>query len=221
MEGTLKHTLLVLGFVATTAVAGDVAAPNKPPWEWTDDQRLAVRLDPAAIAQRDAEHEKARQGHGLSLQPLSVYRTPRLVIDGALHPELFLPYELFTCLLDAVDPRYSAAERKVKQEFYDRGLRKIGYRPADFWGIFAPLVARYYRVQRDTEQREPRHDSIDAHVALCRERIVLLEAARERFGRTTFDRILYTVVAPKTFQTGSVPGPDGAAGLKYLSGGCQ
>ncbi|HEV2722324.1 MAG TPA: hypothetical protein VG323_20055 [Thermoanaerobaculia bacterium] len=215
----MKPSVLIIVLLATTLAVGH--AENKQPWDWTDDERLAVRLDPAAIALRAAEHEARQQRRGPSAQAFGINRQPQMVIDGSVHPELFLPYELFTCLLDAVDPRYSAAERKVKQGFYNAGLRKFGTRPADFWAIFSRLVARYYRIETAAKQGGSHQSGLDPNVALCRERITLLNASRERFGRTTFDRILYTVVAPNTLQTGAVPGPEGAAGLKYLSGGCQ
>jgi len=82
------------------AASSPVDARNtsaRHPSEWTEDERIAMRVDAARARERVAE---ARSGNAV---PWSVRSEamPAIgdIIDGHRHPELFMPTELFRGLL--------------------------------------------------------------------------------------------------------------------------
>src|SRR5947207_2610288 len=68
--------------------------PNKSAWQWSVEERLAARFDPAAMAARVAE-SRAEQRRLKNFDPMfAVPDSPPGTIldeiDGRRHPELFL-----------------------------------------------------------------------------------------------------------------------------------
>src|SRR5437773_6978821 len=77
---------------------------GKRAWEWSDEERVAVRFDPASVRERAAAQQAAR-GPTAPTQP-SVHSqsygqlpVQQYVVDGSRDPALLLPYELIDPLL--------------------------------------------------------------------------------------------------------------------------
>jgi hypothetical protein len=206
---------LVLGF-AFAALPSFSAAPSKAAWDWTVDERLAARFDPANIKERD-EAYVAKYGAAhpeLRSERDTPHTELRYRIDGGRNPELFLPHELFDSLLRGV-----ASEEPVRSQVRQNsaaGLRGAGFDPDLFWpaleSIAAPCVSWIGR--RGGQSRQDQYEK-------CHARYVALEAARQRFGPAQFDRMLYMVVAPeKQFSVGTnFPNPK--EDLRREAAGCQ
>lgn len=207
---------IVLG-LAFAALPSFSAAQSKAAWEWTVDERLAARFDPAKIRERDeayvamygAAHPELR-----SEQNTPPHTELRYRIDGARNPELFLPHELFDYLLRGVASEERVRSR-VRQE-WAAGLRGAGFDPDLFWPALESLSAAYvpWIGRQGGISTQDRYER-------CHARYVALEAARQRFGARQFDRMLYTVVAPpRQFGVGTNfpnPGED----LRREAAGCQ
>ena len=204
---------------------------SKEAWQWTDDERIAARLDPVKIRERAAAHA-ARSFKRLGvLSSLAVGSGEQVSfrIDGAENPELFLPFELFGQLLRGVDWNAPSIDRDVERAILAPKIKSFGYEPDRFWTALGSVAKRYFEVRDGTQASASNHaraeatqspsGPIDAHIVLCRERQTALTAARAYFGREKFDRFLYEVVAPTL--SSSSRAPDGAQGLRYMAGGCQ
>jgi hypothetical protein len=231
--GMALSLVAVVSNAQDLAPSADQSVRPKEAWELTDDERITARLDPERINQRALDHAArvARQRSGSSsILALGSGPTSNFRIDGAENPELFLPFELFNDLLRGVDRNLSSTDREVARAILAPKIKSFGFEPEAFWSAFASTTARYFDF-RDGKQRlseskrslseakrfpsEPN----DVYIGLCRERLIALNAARDRFGRATFDRFLYQVVAP-TLSFSSLA-PDEAQGLRYMAAGCQ
>lgn len=202
-------SLLVLGLFAVPLLAG---APRerqegRERWEWTVEERIAARFDPVRAAERPA------------------------VISGQEHPELFLPGELFNTLLGGLesDAEFRATSRAILRD----GIREFGFDDQAFWRDLESAIASHVRLASRHAALRNRIDASEEGVTaelaaemnrlgpdLCRSRAAALVAARRQFGAETFDRFLYTVVAPVLTIT-----PDARTGtaehVLFLEGGCQ
>lgn len=197
-------------FVLATLVLAQSPA-SKCAWEWTLDERLADRFDPAKIEEREQAYRSSHPQMGPD-SPLSKGEL-RYRIDGRRNPELFVPHELFDALLTGLGPNES--RRTNQREFYRKQLQKIGFDGETFWPALASVSGPYLALQDRVITR-----SIEAD-GRCRARYDALQSARELFGADRFDRLLYTVVAP-TMQYGAgttVPNP--SERLRREAGGCQ
>lgn len=206
---------IVLG-LTLAALPSSSAAQSKAAWDWTVDERLAARFDPAKIRERDeayvakysAAHPELRSEHDTAHTGL------RYRIDGTRNPELFLPHELFDHLLRGV-----ASEERMRSNVRwesAAGLRGAGFDPDLFWPALESLSASYipWIGKRGGLSR---HDAYER----CHARYVALEAARQRFGATQFDRMLYTVVAPQSQFVVGTSFPNPAEDLRREATGCQ
>ena len=174
---------------------------QKPPWEWTIEERLAARFDPVKIREREIAYEarfpqtagSSRRAREESIgtagkQPL-VY-----IIDGSRNPELFLPYELFDGLLTGLDPDETG---RLRQQLYLRAwIRRLGYDDEAFWASLESVSAKYLPLRFGKNISSSSEEVNASAEARCRERYDALEAARALFGRKQFDIVLYTVMAP-------------------------
>jgi hypothetical protein len=110
-------------------------------------------------------------------------------IDGRTNPELFTPTELFDYLILIRTNGWRALPD-------DETINAAGYGPAEFRKQVGILVANY--IQRASEYNAHMirggRDEAKFTRAVCRERIVALQALRKRFRN--FDKFLYTVIAP-------------------------
>lgn len=194
----------------------------RPPWKWTDEERLAKRYDPSSMRSRESAFFADTPG-----------ATPagRDVVQGAKDPELFLPWELYQSLLmRAFSPLPEASQvfRDVYQERF--GGAWFG---GDFWQRLEQTARPYLdsiKTQRalakEYQEAHPgRRAEIDRQADEfgkedCRLRVQSLETVRATFGREAFDRFLYEAVAASSFHA-SVDNFVSADHLRYLAGGCQ
>jgi hypothetical protein len=196
-----------------------VSAKAKPAWEWTLDERLAERFDPAKIQERDEAYVSMYGAAHPELR--SKQTTPRHTgthlqygIDGRRNPELFLPHELFESLVRSFTP--DASRRTRTREGFAAGLRCAGFDPDSFWSALEPEVVPYLKWQ----DRQGGMSGSEVYEK-CRARHDALEAARQLFGAARFDKMLYTVVAPiKQFSTGTTF-PNPSEELRNEANGCQ
>jgi len=232
--------LLALGFStyaaqpADTPQKPDVRATTrttppqrgKPAWQFTDEERIALRTNSALAEQRVAGKQQsntARGVHATSVRPQQLADS----LDGA-HRELFLPFEVFSEFVNlGFDPR----SRDAFRHFSAAEVRNAGL-PPDFWERLDALIAFHVadvRAERDlldsrSKMSGPARERVAKALELkrsdvCRSRAEALAAARKAFGREHFDRFLYEYVAVNMFQiTDRLPT---AEQLRQLAGGCR
>jgi hypothetical protein len=226
---------LVLSVFALVASALSAASPTKDTaaakaaWQWTDEERIAVRLDPqrgrpappTAAPDSAAATATSRPKVALSYS-----------IDGRTNPELFLPYELFDSIAGGLSPNPNI--RQKTREFYREDLIAAGYDENEFWAALETAASPYLTLkrrayldhERDVAAAKKRGDTHTPSMrgndeSLCRARIDGLNAARQHFGRETFDKFLYNVVAPNKMFATSSNYPDPAELLRREAGGCR
>lgn len=235
LHKTLFLIVLQLLMCSAALAQGGRGRNSREPWEWTDDERIAARLDPAQMRERADAFARRERNHPNDATE-SEESSPRDVIDGSRNPELFLPYELFNWLMNGVVTEDPKARDLWRLSLGSR-LRGTGVDEASFWQQLEQVVAGYTRVQSEQDQiaeegartsdvgkrRSLRKKQESFGLVLCRARHEALEAARAHFGRETFDRILYDGVAASGLTSSAVhtPGRDEAAGLRYVAGGCK
>lgn len=196
-------------FLFALTVAGQ--RPAKQPWEWTLEERLAMRLDPAGIAKR-RQHD-ARE---LTVEEPGEHRNS---IDGNLNPELFLPHELFRSLMSGF--ARDDARRRHQREGFRRGIIAAGFDEEEFWSTLRSATETYVDnwVYPPPGTKPPEIPGV--RWPMCREAFLALNRAREAFGKERFDRFLYEVVAPGTQYASATNAPDPSAELRFVAGGCQ
>src|ERR1700748_829297 len=103
-EGMKKLPIvaLLLGVIALPAIAAppgpDSAAPRKKEaWEWSDSERLAVRLDPAFVR---ANSRPTSAAGPLQVDSVDESTPVQFTLSGKTHPELFMPFELFVAMMN-------------------------------------------------------------------------------------------------------------------------
>jgi hypothetical protein len=213
---TVRMCCFVLGLVFA-AVPSFSATQPRPAWEWTLEERLTERFDPRKIKERDeayieanaATHPELRSEQGNPPQ-----NRVRYGIDGARNPELFLPHELFDYLAKGVGSE-AWLRSQVRQHFAGH-LRSVGFDPDEFWPALESVATPYlpWVERRGSLTVGERNDK-------CHARYAALEAARDRFGRAEFDRMLYTVVAPAMQFSAATNLPDPGVDLRREAMGCQ
>lgn len=225
----------LLGPLPTLAQpAGDVPetkVPDKPPWEWTVEERIAVRTDPALIAQRMKEERAEARARGEELPEHWE------VIQGIEHPELFFPDQLFNALLSlAFNP--DREQRLVYRQVYTKRSKSLKIDPY-FWRdlsiLSAEVLARKHEQLRKIQEREQKSTGEQAQsdrdgqvsqevrqkqLEACAAKRDALEKAREVFGAEAFDRFLYEAVAPSFGIAGNF-GPSSASAMRFRTGGCR
>jgi hypothetical protein len=220
-RGPICAGLLLLAFSTYAVQPGDTSPkpnvhvtastvglqPGKPAWQFTDEERIALRTNAALARQRVAERQQSRtaaQIHAASVAGQQLADS----FDGA-HAELFLPSEVFS---DFVHLAFDPQSRDTFRHFSAAEVRNAGL-PPDFWkrldGIIAFHVADV-RAERDllasrSKSSGPARERVAKALELkrtdvCRSRVEALAAARNAFGREHFDRFLYESVAINMFQ---------------------
>lgn len=186
------------GLVAVTA-ASLFAQTAKEPWKWTTEQRLHARFDPEARKARLAEAAaRAAQRTGMAAHVDDID-----VIDGDVHPELFLPSELFESFvfLRVLKPQWVSDELDEKS---DDLLRSEAERTrfAALTSAYGALLLRERALLTEKSKAGSRRAAeIDGELLTLRKDkrtagAAALRDARKAFGLERFDRFLYTVVAP-------------------------
>lgn len=220
----------LLAFPLSASVAGpSEPAPRTPadgvrqpkkPWEWTVEERLAVRLDPEKIAERQRAEEARYRAAGTRALSTRRETVHNYSVDGSRHPELLLPHELFQSLLTGFvsdDDR-----RRRKRESLRAGIVASGFDEELFWAQLRSAASEYI----DTYAYPPSEtvaalSSAREPYALCRAAATALTNARQVFGADRFDRFLYEIVAPRAWVASATNAADPAAELRKTEGGCQ
>lgn len=188
----------------------------------TDSERATRRFDPAAAAARRAQ---------AVADGLIAGNPTGKVIAGNRNPELLMRVELIDYLAGALGDPTSIA--KYQEKWLARGV--VGYLGGDFLNrlrlvagtyVDAEAQIRALRTQRSAGSEEE-NPALGAELrrvndSLCQLRADVLAAGRTTFGRDTFERFLYEVVAPDVliFTGSSGSSPDTTLEL-WLDGGCQ
>jgi hypothetical protein len=199
----------IAGLIALLLTGNIVAAPKseRRAWEWTLEERIALRANPAAATERAGTALKRFKATANQAKQERIVDS----FTGATHPELFLPHEVFDELMQLaflLNPRMGDAFRKEMQpEVLRFDL------PADFWErlrtisvIYIADVHRAYdnpkarNLKHHTDERE-RQEFNRNYEVMCRSRADALAKAREEFGAARFDRFLYEAVARNMFKT--------------------
>jgi len=210
--------VLLPAFGMSGAEPSEPAAPQqKKPWEWTVEERLAVRLDPAKIAERQDAAEAGQHMARPQSAPVRREDVHNYSIDGSRYPELLLPHELFQSLLTGFVPE---DHRRMRQrESLRRGIVAAGFDEELFWTKLRSAAGDYI-----DNYVYPPPGSIESesrgHKTLCRAAFLALNSARQALGREEFDRLLYEVVAPLTQVASATSAADPAAELRQVAGGC-
>jgi|GEM_PF-716863 len=212
----------------------------RPAWEWTDDERLAVRFDPAAIRERTSR--EATEPYGAWTPAATTQQsgrsqaqatgTFRNVIVGRRNPELFMPFELFTFLIEG-GFNEDARQRENFRKSHASVVARTGLQPEKFWELVElastdyianmrheqALAHKLNRANTDDERMALRQQIKNNQQPQCAQRAAALAAAARRVGGTAFYRVLYEGIAPM-ITVGSTE-PDLAASYRYAAGGCQ
>jgi hypothetical protein len=199
---------------------------GKPVWQFTDDERIALRTNATLAQQRVAESRQSRAT--TNIHDASAHGQPLADSLDGTHAELFLPFEVFSEFVNlGFDPR----SRDTFRHFSAAEVRAAGL-PPDFWARIDALIAFHVadvRTERGLlESRSklsgPARERVVKALELkradvCRGRAEALAAARKAFGRDHFDRFLYEYVAINMFQVADrLPT---AEQLRHWEGGCQ
>ena len=216
---TFAMAVLLPAFGMSGAEPSEPAAlQQKKPWEWTIEERLAVRLDPAKIAERQDAAEAGQPIARPQSAPGRREDVHNYSIDGSRYPELLLPHELFQSLLTGFVPEDH--RRMQQRESLRRGIIAVGFDEELFWtklrSAAGDYIDHYVYPPLGSTESEPR----GGHKPLCRAAFLALNSARQAFGRDEFDRLLYEVVAPLTQVASATSAADPAAELRQVAGGC-
>jgi hypothetical protein len=204
---------------------------QRQPWEWTDEERLAVRYDAKSVAERAAAAAADPHGprfHSQKAGPQPLAKKTMQVIVGDRNPELFMPYELFDTFLAGGfvqnDPSL------FRQEIDERGAYLE--LPADFWPVMQEITKTFVTSRREQMRLgrtlngpdDPRQAEVQAAIKRlqagdCAARADALAEARRRFGRTVIDRLLYELMAPGSLHFSDDPFPP--ARLLEIARGCR
>jgi hypothetical protein len=222
MHLALRH--LCVALLSVTALASQPPdSPKKQPWEWTDDERIAMLMDPSAAARRvqeDVAAGKVKLGNGPRPNGVGM---PVDSLSGARDPHLFLPHELFDSLVTM-----GFADDAVTREAYrgwQEDARVEAGLPDDLWDRLEVIAAGYLDAQR--REREIAFSTIPEPGKTALLKPVVLErchaaydariAAEAAFG-PAFRRFLYIGVVRG--QSSLVYRQDPEE-MKRLSRGCR
>jgi hypothetical protein len=213
--------VVLLSAGALTAASPQPSSPpeNKKPWEWTIAERLAVRLDPARITERELEDETQRRALGTQAKAAPRERVNSYTIDGRRHPDLLLPHELFDGLLTGFVPNETRQARQRKN--FAPAIVSAGFDERLFWAQLYSVASAYvsYKYAETGRSMDSAANRDRDHA--CRLAFDALTAARQLFGQERFDRLLYQGIAPLTQVASATNAIDPAADLQRVAAGCR
>lgn len=173
-------------------------APAKPAWQWTLEERIAVRFS--------AESRAARREAAIRAGLMESTDRADDVVLGSHNPELFMPYELMERLFGAFHPDVVLQSEYRRQWLERRASRYLG---DGFWTRLEAAVQPFIKAKvveldfgaearrvPDPAERAFQERWVRAKQAVCPARARALAAARQTFGREKFDAFLYEVIAP-------------------------
>jgi len=204
---------------------------EKSAWQWSLEDRLAARFDPEAMKFRATKHAAEQKA---IFDKFPAIRTGGLgtmspgtdTIEGTKSPQLFLPTELFSILLNDGFPPNGIRQDESRRNIEERATA-LGF-GHDFWARLERVAAPILKLEREREltlgdRRGVNQERLgigSQSIVFCRARAQALEAAKSEFGAEPFSRLLYEVVAPTTSITYVLK--DGLADdMRYLEGGCR
>src|SRR5437588_7489769 len=209
----MKHLLALVA--AAWAASAMTAPPSKPIWQWTTDERLAARFDEAARirrveafeAQRAISHTRAASG---AARAVALPRRPADSIHGSEHPELPMPFEIFTSFTDAAYGADDDVARHVQRDATVQAS-KLGL-PPEFLPTLRKQARVFIAMQREertlkqqiftggmTDPQSGMARLRELQKSECASRAAAMRNLRARFG-AGFDRFLYSAIAPGVFR---------------------
>jgi len=233
----MKRSLILLVLLFLALSTGVASSPEraKQPWDWTDEERLGVRFDPVSIRERSAARQatSATAVHSSAVGSIRTSAAADLpnFISGARNPELFMPFELFSTLIDhglSADPD----DQQMFRQAIGPVIAQTGLKAEAFWASLE-VAARSYissvrqehvlalklRQAADDERTMVRQQISAVQQPQCALRATALESATKSLGRTALYRVLYEGIAPT--MTVSSPATDTAARYRFVAGGCR
>ena len=221
----MKHLLALLA--AAWAASAMTAPPSKPIWQWTTDERLAARLDEAARIRRVAAFEAQRAiSHA---RAVALPRRPADSIHGSEHPELLMPFEIFTSFTDAAYGADDDVARHVQRDATVQAS-KLGL-PPEFLPTLRKQARAFIAMQREertlkqqiftggmTDPQSGMARLRELQKSECASRAAAMRNLRARFG-ASFDRFLYSAIAPGVFRDDFEP--ISARTLRAEEDGCK
>jgi hypothetical protein len=169
---------------------------HKPAWQWTLDERLAARFDPAAQAARELAHRDV-------IAHLHLGR-PADVVDGKEAPELYLPTELFNHLLKVAFLDLGTTGPEPRRAIEARAA-PLGF-TSTLWPRLEAAVTPYLELRSSTHLKlfgngaalggKGLFGQPPDKLAVCRSQAEALASAKAEFGEQPFLRLLYEAVAP-------------------------
>lgn len=201
----------------------DPVAPEKPPWEWTAEERYRGLERWNLLRHQAADLNVGEAPDDRRLAPL----------QGAEHPELFFPSQLFQNFIHStftLNEDSAAAWREI----YAPEVSEYLGRPEDVWQRLETAAADMIWIHRQSQEVASGLQGADAaeqgrlqerihaiQASSCLARIAALEAAREILGGQQVDRFLYTAVASR-FSMGIGSGSLNSLEHRlWLEGGCR
>ena len=202
----MKHLLALLA--AAWAASAMTAPPSKPIWQWTTDERLAARFDEAARIRRVAAFEAQRAiSHA---RAVALPRRPADSIHGSEHPELLMPFEIFTSFTEAAYGADDDVARHVQRDATVQAS-KLGL-PPEFLPTLRKQARAFIAMQREertlkqqiftggmTDPQSGMARLRELQKSECASRAAAMRNLRARFG-ANFDRFLYSAIAPGVFR---------------------
>lgn len=175
--------------IATVAFA---ATPDRKAWQWSLDERIALRTNATAASERRAEKRRDRATVD--------------AFDGRTHPELFLPHEVFDELFNLGFSENGRMRQVMRETLLAEAKRRgLGN---DFWERLDAATTIHVADKRRlhdlgngySQKNESERGRIDQALALkqrdlCRSSAQAFAAARAAFGREKFEQFLYEVIA--------------------------
>lgn len=216
--------------LAVNGVAFADAPPRlKPVWQWSVEERLTARFDPNARAARlqaarsDRDAPRIRpQGH----TPEGLETSDSFT--GREHPELFLPFEIFASFTRNAYCHDDQVAEVFRRDAYEKGIR-MGL-PPDFLTTLRRESEELIAIQRREVELSERvgtggqqgnlmPELLRLRAEQCPLRAKTIRRLREIFGVETFDRFLYTAIAPNLYKS-IVGGVQDAEELRAEERGC-
>lgn len=208
---SIAAVLLIAG-TASAQLPSAGPATEKRSWEWTLQERLALRLDPAAIKARQLSREVNDPASKSQIKTDPPESPLSYSIDGRVHPELLLPHEIFESLMTAFTPDEDRRQRY--REGVRAGILAAGFEYEQFWSLLSSVTGEYARYKYGAGGGT--HDLEEQ----CRLSAAALTQARQVFGKERFDRFLYEVVAPGIQVASATNAQDPSAELRRMAEGC-
>jgi hypothetical protein len=209
-------TLLILTGALT--IAGDCGQEAegdlRNPWNWTIEERLALRFEPGSFGRDKAGNTPASDK---AANPREISYS----IDGHLNPELLLPHELFDGLAPGLHPDEQLRNRH--RSYYTSSIKEFGLDPDLFWNTLGSISGEYLLLRyglTGTAAGGVSHVEATAE-DLCRARYQAMDHARQIFGSARFDRFLYTVIGPSVRKATVTNEPNPAEALRRVEEGCK